>query len=131
MKYLFQTGIIFAVTFIGEILARLIPLPIPGSIYGVVLLFVLLLTGILKLKHVEGAGNFFLAILPFLFISNCVSLMESMSLLGENVVAIVILTVVSTLVVMIVTGGVAQLFINARKRKTAVCTEAKGGESNE
>ena len=75
MKYLFQTGIIFAVTFIGEILARLIPLPIPGSIYGVVLLFVLLLTGILKLKHVEGAGNFFLAILPFLFISNCVSLM--------------------------------------------------------
>ena len=128
MKYLFQTGIIFAVTLIGEILARIIPLPVPGSIYGVVLLFVLLATGILKLKHVEGAGNFFLTILPFLFISNCVSLMDSMSLLGDNVVAIVILTVVSTLVVMVVTGGVAQLFINGRKRKVAACTETEGGD---
>ena len=131
MKYLFQTGIIFAVTLIGEILSHLIPLPIPGSIYGVVLLFVLLLTGILKLKHVEGAGNFVLTILPFLFISNCVSLMDSMSLLGDNVVAIVILTIVSTLVVMVVTGGVAQLFINGKKRKTAGNADAKGGEVNE
>ena len=131
MKYLFQTGIIFAVTLIGEILSHLIPLPIPGSIYGVVLLFVLLLTGVLKLKHVEGAGNFFLTILPFLFISNCVSLMESMSLLGDNVIAIVILTVVSTLVVMIVTGGVAQLFINGKKRKAIGNTDMKGGTANE
>ena len=131
MKYLFQTGIIFAVTLIGEILAHLIPLPIPGSIYGVVLLFVLLLTGILKLKHVEGAGNFFLTILPFLFISNCVSLMDSMSLLGDNVIGIVILTVVSTLVVMIVTGGVAQFFINGKKRKAEGNSDAKGGEINE
>ena len=59
MKYIFQTGIIFAVTLIGEILSQVIPLPVPGSIYGLVLLFALLLSGILKLKHVEGAGNFF------------------------------------------------------------------------
>lgn len=131
MKYLFQTGIIFAVTLIGEILSHLIPLPIPGSIYGVVLLFVLLLTGVLQLKHVEGAGNFFLTILPFLFISNCVSLMDSMSLLGDNVIAIVILTVVTTLVVMIVTGGVAQLFMNDKNRKAVSCADAKGGEDNE
>ena len=126
MKYLFQTGIIFAVTLIGEILSQVIPLPVPGSIYGLVLLFVLLLTGILKLKHVEGAGSFFLAILPFLFISNCVSLMDSMSLLGENVVIILILTVVSTLVVMIVTGGVAQLFINGKKKKELAIKEKEG-----
>lgn len=130
MKYLFQTGIIFAVTLIGEILSWIIPLPVPGSVYGLVLLFVLLLTGVLKLKYVEGAGNFFLTILPFLFISNCVSLMDSMSLLGENVIAIVVLTIVSTLVVMVVTGGVAQIFINYKKKKTAVA-EAKGGAGNE
>ena len=131
MKYLFQTGIIFAVTLIGEIMAQLIPIPVPGSIYGLVLLFVLLLSGILKLKHVEGAGNFFLAILPFLFISNCVSLMDSMSLLGDNVVVILILTVVSTLVVMIVTGGVAQIFMNGKKREATGNTDMKGGTANE
>lgn len=130
MKYLFQTGIIFAVTLIGEIVAQLIPIPVPGSIYGLILLFVLLLTGVLKLKHVEGAGNFFLTILPFLFISNCVSLMDSMCSLGEHVIAIVILTVVSTLVVMVVTGGVAQFFINYKKKK-AVIANRKGGENNE
>ena len=131
MKYLLQTGIIFAVTLIGEILAQVIPLPIPGSIYGLVLLFMLLLTGVLKLKHIEETGNFFLAILPFLFISNCVSLMDSMSLLGENVIAIVVLTVVSTLVVMVVTGGVAQLFVKSKIRKELKQTDAKGGEAHE
>lgn len=130
MKYIFQTGIIFAVTLIGEILSQVLPLPIPGSIYGLVLLFVLLLTGVLKLKHVEGAGNFFLTILPFLFISNCVSLMDSMSLLGEHVIVIVILTIVSTLVVMVVTGGVAQIFINHKSKRRAV-TEEKGGTEHE
>ena len=130
MKYIFFFCIIFAVTLIGEILAHWIPIPIPGSIYGVVLLFLLLLTGVLKLKHVEGAGNFFLTILPFLFISNCVSLMDSMSLLGEHVIVIVILTIVSTLVVMVVTGGVAQVFINHKKKKAAAA-ELKGGAKHE
>ena len=57
--------------------------------------------------------------------------MDSMSLLGDNVIAIVILTVVSTLVVMIVTGGVAQLFINEKKRKATGNTDMKGGTANE
>lgn len=131
MKYLFQTGIIFAVTLIGEILAYFIPFPIPGSIYGLILLFLLLYTGILKLKHVEESGNFFLLLLPFLFISNCVSLMDSFSLFGDKILAIIILTIVSTLIVMVVTGGTAQLFINSKKRKELKQTEAKGGEANE
>ncbi|MBQ7831988.1 MAG: CidA/LrgA family protein [Lachnospiraceae bacterium] len=130
MKYIFQTGIIFAITLIGEILAGLLPLPIPGSIYGLILLFLLLLTGVLKLKYVEGAGNFFLAILPFLFISNCVSLMDSMELLGNHAIVIVVLTIVSTLLVMVVTGGVAQFFISRRK-KAEVKEATEGGAEHE
>lgn len=130
MKYIFQTGIIFAITLIGEILAGLLPLPIPGSIYGLILLFLLLLTGVLKLKYVEGAGNFFLAILPFLFISNCVSLMDSMELLGNHAIVIVVLTIVSTLVVMVVTGGVAQFFISCGKKKE-VKSATEGGAEHE
>ncbi len=130
MKYIFQTGIIFAITLIGEILARILPLPVPGSIYGLVLLFFLLFSGILKLKYVEGAGNFFLTILPFLFISNCVSLMDSMELLGNHAVVIVLLTIISTLLVMIVTGGVAQLCMN-HKKKREMHRAVKGGDGNE
>lgn len=129
MKYLLQTGIILLVTWVGEFLAQVLPLPIPGSIYGMVLLFFLLVTKIIKVNQVENVGNFLLTILPFLFISNCVSLMDSMGLLGKNIVIIVIVTVVSTLAVMVITGGVAQLFMNGKEKHTA--KESKGGCEDE
>ncbi len=129
MKYLLQTGIILLITWVGELLAQVLPLPIPGSIYGMVLLFFLLFTKIIKVNQVENVGNFLLTILPFLFISNCVSLMDSMGLLGKNIVIIVSVTVVSTLAVMVITGGVAQLFMNEKEKHTA--RESKGGCEDE
>ena len=51
MKYLRQFGIILAVTCAGEIMKYFIPLPIPGSIYGLILMFVLLLTKVIKVEH--------------------------------------------------------------------------------
>ncbi len=48
MKYLRQFGIILAVTCAGEIMKYFIPLPIPGSIYGLILMFVLLLAKVIK-----------------------------------------------------------------------------------
>ncbi len=58
MKYLRQFGIILAVTCVGEIMKYFIPLPIPGSIYGLILMFVLLLTKVIKVEHVKETGEF-------------------------------------------------------------------------
>ena len=76
MKYLFQFTIIGVITAIGELLNLLLPLPIPASIYGLVILFVALCTKIIRLDQVEHAADFFLAIMPILFVPPTVNLIE-------------------------------------------------------
>ena len=60
MKYLHEAVIIAAVTFLAEIIKFFLPLPIPASIYGLVLLFILLKSGALKLEQVEHVGGLLL-----------------------------------------------------------------------
>ena len=79
MKYLRQFGIILAVTCAGEIMKYFIPLPIPGSIYGLILMFVLLLTKVIKVDHVKETGEFLIEIMPLMFIPAGVGLITSWS----------------------------------------------------
>ena len=84
MKYLLQFGIITAICFVSELLHTLIPLPVPASVYGLVILFLLLLTGLLKVSQIEDVSAFFMAILPVLFVSPSVSLITSADIIMEN-----------------------------------------------
>lgn len=68
MKYLKQFLIILAISFIGEILKYIVPLPIPASIYGMVIMFICLQTKILKLDDVKSVGKFLIEIMPVMFI---------------------------------------------------------------
>ena len=77
VKLLRQFLVIMAVSFVGEILHAVLPLPIPASIYGLVLMLALLMTGALKLDTVEDAGKFMIEIMPVMFIPAGVGLMES------------------------------------------------------
>lgn len=77
MKYMKQLLIIFGVTCIGEILKHFIPLPIPASIYGLVIMLVCLTTGIIKLDHVRECGEFLVEIMPLMFIPAAVGLLDS------------------------------------------------------
>ena len=78
MKFMKQFGIILAVTFLGEALKYVIPLPIPASIYGLVLMLLALCTGILKLDQVKEAATFLIEIMPMMFIPAAVGLMDSL-----------------------------------------------------
>ena len=79
MKYLKQFAIILAVCLLGEGLKALLPLPIPASIYGLVLMLVFLMTGLLRLDQVENAADFLIQIMSPMFIPAAVGLMESFS----------------------------------------------------
>ena len=68
MKYLTQFLRIAAITLVGELLQRLIPLPVPASVYGLILLFAALCTGVIKLEQVKDAAGFLISILPILII---------------------------------------------------------------
>ena len=83
MKYILQFEIIIAISLIGELLNRIIPLPIPASIYGMVILFTALCTGLIKLSAVRETGKFLIYIMPMMFIPATVGLLESWSVMQE------------------------------------------------
>ena len=68
MSLVFEFGIILAVCLAGELLHALLPLPVPASIYGLCLLLLLLLTGVVKEKHIARAAGFLLSIMSLLFV---------------------------------------------------------------
>ncbi len=116
MKYLFQFAIIGVITAIGELLNLLLPLPIPASIYGLVILFAALCLKIIRLDQVEHAADFFLAIMPVLFVPSTVNLMNYWGVLKDNIIGLVITCILSTMAVMGMTGTIAQ-FIMRRKKE--------------
>ena len=108
MKYVKQFAMILLVSFAGELLNYLLPLPVPASIYGLVLMIVCLLTGIIKLDAVRDTACFLIEIMPLMFIPAAVGLMASWSVIKENLLAYLVIAVVTTVAVMAVSGLVTQ-----------------------
>ncbi len=109
MKYLYQFLIILSFTFLGETLNRIVPLPIPAAVYGLVLLFLALQLKIVKLEQVKTAGDWLLGIMGILFVAPAVNLISSWDRIAPNLLAITVIVVSSTLVVFGVSGIVTQL----------------------
>lgn len=114
MRYIKQFAIILAVTCVGEILKYFIPLPIPASIYGLVLMLVLLMTRRVRLESVKETAEFLIEIMPMMFIPAAVGLLVSWEQLRPILIPVVAITVVSTFVVMIVTGKVTDFLTRDR-----------------
>ncbi len=117
MKYLKQFLIILTISFAGETLYHLIPLPIPASIYGILILFTLLETKILPLSAVKETGKFLIEIMPVMFIPAAVGLLESWEILSGSWVSYAVITVCTTFLVMIVSGHVTQAIMRHGKKK--------------
>lgn len=117
MKYLKQFLVILVIAFAGEVLKYIIPLPIPASIYGLIILFVGLLTGLIRLEQVREAGKFLIEIMPVMFIPAAVGLLESWGVLQPMFLPVIIITLVSTVVVMAATGISSQLIIRLGKHR--------------
>ena len=108
---------IILISFIGEILHAVIPLPVPASIYGIVLLFAGLMTGIVPLEAVKDVGIFLIEIMPVMFIPAGVGLMSSWGTLKPVLVPVSVITVVVIITVMLASGWVSQLIIRRDRKK--------------
>ncbi|HJB34612.1 MAG TPA: CidA/LrgA family protein [Candidatus Blautia merdipullorum] len=120
MKFLKQFSIILFISFLGEILHTLIPLPVPASVYGLVLMLAALVTGILKLGQVRETAAFLIEIMPVMFIPAGVGLMESWSSLQPVWLPVILTTILTTVLVMAVTGKVTQAMIGKEKKDERV-----------
>ena len=117
VKYLKQFLIILGITFIGEILKMFLPLPIPASIYGMVIMFAGLMTGIIKYESVKETGKFLIEIMPVLFIPAGVGLMSSWNVLQPVLIPVSVITVITIFTVMAATGLVSQFIIRKDKKE--------------
>ena len=115
MKYLKQFLIILVISYAGELLKYVLPLPIPASISGMVILLVGLLTGWIALDAVKDVGKFLIEIMPVMFIPAGVGLMSSWGILKPLILPVSIITVVTIVTVMAATGKVSQWVIRKGK----------------
>ena len=114
MKYIRQACVIFGITMIGEFLNYALPLPIPGGVYG---MLIALCTGVIKLSDVEETANFLLDTMSIMFVPATVGLIEHVDLLKAVIIPFSIIVVISTVIVMAVTGKVTQLLIHKTGKK--------------
>ncbi len=117
MKYIHQTCIIFLFTFLGEAMARLVPLPVPAAIWGLILLFLALCAGLVKPHHFEDAAHWLIAILPLLFVAPAVNLMEYAGLLVPSLPAVLVILPVCTVLTLLVSGRLTQWMLERKEAK--------------
>ena len=125
MRYVKQIGIILGITLAGEILNHVVPLPVPAGVYGLFIMLAGLMCVAVKLESVEGTGNFLMDTMTMMFIPATVGIVECIGEVKAVLVPFLIIIGISTLLVMAVTGCMAQWVIDVYKRQNQGSHEGK------
>lgn len=117
MKFMRQLGIILLISACGELLRAVIPLPIPAGIYGFAIMLLCLCTGVVKLHQVEAAGDMLVDIMQVLLVPSCVAVMTYWEELSSSLPVLIGTSVISTALVVIVSGKVSDAVIDLKERR--------------
>jgi len=116
MRYAIEFAIILCFAFVGEILNWLIPLPVPASIYGIILLFTALELKIVKVDDIRHAGTFLIKSMPIMFLPAIVGILDVWPAVKESAVQFIVITVVTTFIVMAAAGWTTQFIVKKSKK---------------
>jgi holin-like protein len=108
MKIMLQTGIVFGLCWISQIIARFLPFDFPAGIIALFLVFLLLLAGLLRIEHLREQSDFLLSNMAFYLIPSSVNVMNYFGLITERALTLIFICAVSTLI----TFGVTALTVN-------------------
>ena len=123
MRYVFQAARLLGFCLAGELLHVFLPFPVPASIYGLLLLFLALCSGLVKLEQVREAGLFLVGIFPLLFVPAAAGVMELWDELGAMLVPALIAILPVTALVLAAAGRTTQALIRRRDAAAAVSAE--------
>lgn len=112
MNILKEIFFIFTIWLTGEIIQKTLQLPIPGSVLGMILLFLLLKSGIIKIESIKHFSEYMLKNLAFFFIPPGVALINSFDVLNGQILKLLFIIISSTFIVTIVTGITVQILIS-------------------
>ena len=127
MKYIKQWCIVGLVALLGDLLNRCLPLPIPGGVWGMVLLLLFLMTGVIKLHQVEELSNFLLPLMGVFFIPFTADFILMYSTIENVLVPLLVIFAVSTVIVILSTA----FFVQWIRKKQGSALPEVGGEDNE
>lgn len=109
MKVFKQCIIIFGAWFAGEFMNKVLHVPLPGNVLGMLILLVFLLTGVVKFEYIKEVSDFLLDHLAFFFLPAGVGLIASYDKIKDNIAAFILICVITTFIVMFIAGHVVQL----------------------
>lgn len=115
MRYLFQFARLLAFCCTGELLHTFLPLPIPASVYGLLLLLAALCTGVVKLEQVRTTGIFLTGIFPLLFVPAAAGVMDLWAELGKMLLPAIVAIIPVTILVFAVAGRTTQAIIRRKE----------------
>ncbi len=114
MRYIKQLFVILLISMLGEVCNALLPLPIPGAVYGLLLMLLCLQLGLVKLEQVQETGNFLLDMLPIMFIPFAVGMLPIWPTLQEMLIPLFVIGIVCTVLVFWVSGALTQLLMKGK-----------------
>lgn len=115
MKILLQIGIVLLICLLSEAVSLLLPFPFPGSVIAMIVLFILLVTGILKVEHIRQKSDFMLKNMAFFFIPAGVGVLEYFNVLKECLLPFLVICTVSTILTFAVTAGTVTLVMKLQR----------------
>ncbi len=117
MKYVWQLTIILGVSFAGEALNAFLPFPVPSSIYGLLIMFILLCTKVIKVESIKETSDFFLVTMPILFIVAGVGVIDYWDVIKPILLPSIIIMLVATIIIMVATGRITQWVIGISEKR--------------
>lgn len=114
-----QVTILFFISIAMNRLAELLHLPVPGSILGIIVIFALLKSKVIKLTWVEQGANLLLAELLLFFVPSAVGVIKYIPLLESDGVRILIVVIASTFIVMLSSGLIASRITKRKESKAS------------
>lgn len=111
MKYLKPATIIFSVAFVGELIKVLLPFPIPSSVYGLILMLIILCLKLVKVETLKPVSTFLIEIMPIMFVPAAVSIITIWPIFKDKIIPYVIIVLISTILVMVVSGLSTQVLL--------------------
>ena len=119
MKIILQIGVVLAICLLGEGVSLLLPIPFPGSVIAMILLFLLLLSGLLRPEHIRQKSDFLLQNMAFFFIPAGVGIMEYAEDLLPFLLPLLLICVITTVLTFAASALTAKLVIHLQEKSHA------------
>ncbi len=117
MEILVQIGILFGVCLLGESISSLLPVTVPSSVIGMLLLLLLLCLGILQTRHIEKLGDFLLKNMAFFFIPSGVGILDYYSVVSGSIFKLLLICLLTTILTFAATAKTVEAVINIQERR--------------